>query len=162
MGSWVPGSNRCTLLLAGGNLPASWLLRVPGEWTFHPSHQEAFPISHWCAQKRIPESLYPGRFDIWGHSHTIWHIFVVLSILAHMGGLLHARNYSLEHAACRIGLWNRSPHVQLWYWHGRSLLKDWPYVHINPKVAINKLSDSTYPQALQVTFKIVDFLSWSW
>lgn len=27
---------------------------------------------------RLPESLFPGRFDIFGHSHQIWHIFAAL------------------------------------------------------------------------------------
>ncbi|KAJ5813509.1 hemolysin-III related protein [Penicillium pulvis] len=53
-------------------------------------------------QTRIPESIYPGRFDIWGHSHTLWHILVTLSILAHMGGLLSAREYNDKHAPCRL------------------------------------------------------------
>lgn len=44
-------------------------------------------------QARIPESLAPGRFDIWGSSHTLWHIFVVLSIFAHMQGLGKAKDY---------------------------------------------------------------------
>ncbi|KAJ5919319.1 ADIPOR-like receptor SPBC12C2.09c [Penicillium verhagenii] len=53
-------------------------------------------------QTRIPESLYPGRFDIWGHSHTLWHVLVALSIVAHMGGLLSAREYNDQHAPCRV------------------------------------------------------------
>ncbi|KAJ5699129.1 hypothetical protein N7462_001134 [Penicillium macrosclerotiorum] len=48
---------------------------------------------------RLPESLYPGRFDIWGHSHTLWHIFVVLSIVAHLRGLQSAWEYN-HHATC--------------------------------------------------------------
>jgi adiponectin receptor len=52
-------------------------------------------------QRRVPESLYPGAFDIWGHSHTIWHVFVTLSIGAHVIGLLHALEYSYSHTQCR-------------------------------------------------------------
>ncbi|KAJ5110238.1 hemolysin-III related protein [Penicillium argentinense] len=50
---------------------------------------------------RIPESFFPGQFDIWGHSHTLWHIFVVLSIVAHIAGLSHAVNYIHQSALCR-------------------------------------------------------------
>nr|XP_015891849.2 heptahelical transmembrane protein 2 isoform X1 [Ziziphus jujuba var. spinosa] len=32
---------------------------------------------------RVPERLKPGKFDIAGHSHQIFHIFVVLGALAH-------------------------------------------------------------------------------
>ncbi|GIK06178.1 hypothetical protein Aspvir_001822 [Aspergillus viridinutans] len=51
--------------------------------------------------RRVPESLYPGSFDLWGHSHTIWHVFVTLSIGAHVMGLLHALEYSYRQAQCR-------------------------------------------------------------
>ncbi|KAL3702096.1 hypothetical protein R1sor_020118 [Riccia sorocarpa] len=38
---------------------------------------------------RVPERLKPGRFDIVGHSHQIFHILVVLAALAHYkAGLL--------------------------------------------------------------------------
>ena len=32
---------------------------------------------------RIPERWKPGAFDIAGHSHQIFHVFVVLGALAH-------------------------------------------------------------------------------
>jgi len=32
---------------------------------------------------RIPERLYPGKFDIWGHSHQIWHFFVLSAAILH-------------------------------------------------------------------------------
>lgn len=28
---------------------------------------------------KIPEKFKPGYFDIWGQSHTIWHIFVIFA-----------------------------------------------------------------------------------
>jgi predicted membrane channel-forming protein YqfA (hemolysin III family) len=28
---------------------------------------------------KIPEKYKPGYFDIWGQSHTIWHIFVIIA-----------------------------------------------------------------------------------
>ncbi|KAJ4831038.1 hypothetical protein Tsubulata_001767 [Turnera subulata] len=37
---------------------------------------------------RIPERLKPGRFDLAGHSHQIFHVFVVLGALAHYGATL--------------------------------------------------------------------------
>lgn len=52
-------------------------------------------------ERRIPERLFPGMFDIWGHSHTIWHAFVALSIGAHIFGLLDGLDYSYSRAPCR-------------------------------------------------------------
>ncbi|KAJ5092638.1 hypothetical protein NUU61_007508 [Penicillium alfredii] len=53
--------------------------------------------------RRVPEPLFPGRLDIWGHSHTPWHVSVALSIAAHARGLLSARDYNYRHALCRMG-----------------------------------------------------------
>lgn len=32
---------------------------------------------------KIPERFFPGRFDIWLHSHQIWHVFVLCAALVH-------------------------------------------------------------------------------
>eukprot|EP00257_Ricinus_communis_P011167 XP_002531943.2 heptahelical transmembrane protein 1 [Ricinus communis] len=37
---------------------------------------------------RIPERLKPGWFDLAGHSHQIFHVFVVLGALAHYGAIV--------------------------------------------------------------------------
>ncbi|KAF2226321.1 hemolysin-III related-domain-containing protein [Elsinoe ampelina] len=42
---------------------------------------------------RIPERWAPGRFDVWGSSHQIFHVLVVAAALAHLKGLLQAMNY---------------------------------------------------------------------
>ncbi|KAK4542148.1 hypothetical protein LTR36_006995 [Oleoguttula mirabilis] len=42
---------------------------------------------------RVPERLRPGRFDIWGSSHQIFHVLVVLAAAAHFVGLLKAFDY---------------------------------------------------------------------
>ncbi|KAH3668559.1 hypothetical protein OGAPHI_002313 [Ogataea philodendri] len=36
---------------------------------------------------RTPEKHAPGRFDIWGNSHQIFHVLVVLSAYSHLKGL---------------------------------------------------------------------------
>lgn len=43
---------------------------------------------------RIPERLAPGRFDIWGSSHQIFHVLVVLAAVAHLVGLVRAFDYT--------------------------------------------------------------------
>ena len=44
--------------------------------------------------KRIPECYFPdGIFDIWGHSHQIWHIFVLAAAFYHYLGVVDAYNW---------------------------------------------------------------------
>lgn len=43
---------------------------------------------------RVPERFWPGKFDIWGHSHQIFHILVVLAACSHARGLLNAYEYA--------------------------------------------------------------------
>ncbi|KAL0472672.1 hemolysin-III related domain-containing protein [Neurospora intermedia] len=42
---------------------------------------------------RWPECWYPGRFDIWGSSHQIFHVFVVLAAATHLHGMAKAFDY---------------------------------------------------------------------
>lgn len=45
---------------------------------------------------RFPERLSPGRFDIWGSSHQIFHLLVVMAAAAHLVGLVKA--FDFEHS----------------------------------------------------------------
>ncbi|KAJ9649612.1 hypothetical protein H2201_001754 [Coniosporium apollinis] len=60
---------------------------------------------------RIPERLRPGRFDIWGSSHQIFHVLVVLAAFAHLVGLLKAFDYQhglrdpVSHRPLLSGMW---------------------------------------------------------
>ena len=42
---------------------------------------------------RIPEKWHPGRYDLVGSSHQIFHVFVVLAAVSHLTGLLKAFDY---------------------------------------------------------------------
>ncbi len=44
---------------------------------------------------RFPECLFPGRFDIWCHSHQIHHCMVILATFTHYFGLLSMAKYRL-------------------------------------------------------------------
>lgn len=46
---------------------------------------------------RIPESIWPGKFDIWFASHQIFHVFVVLASLVHLYGVWVAFGWNYEH-----------------------------------------------------------------
>jgi adiponectin receptor len=50
---------------------------------------------------RIPERWFPRTFDIWGSSHQIMHVLVVLGALTFERGLLKA--------------------VEFWSYHGKSV-----------------------------------------
>ncbi|PYH88023.1 hemolysin-III channel protein Izh2 [Aspergillus ellipticus CBS 707.79] len=51
---------------------------------------------------RIPESLWPGRFDLFGSSHQIFHITVVLGTTIHLMGILSAFDYHYRQGTCRL------------------------------------------------------------
>jgi adiponectin receptor len=42
---------------------------------------------------RVPERLWPGKFDLLGSSHQIFHVFVVLAAASYLTGLLSAFDY---------------------------------------------------------------------
>jgi adiponectin receptor len=46
---------------------------------------------------RFPERLRPGTFDIWGSSHQIFHVLVVLAAMSHLVGLVKAFDH--EHSS---------------------------------------------------------------
>lgn len=41
----------------------------------------------------MPERFAPGRFDIWGSSHQIFHVLVLMAAAAHFVGLIKAFDY---------------------------------------------------------------------
>lgn len=45
------------------------------------------------SQARWPERSWPGSFDIWGSSHQIFHVLVVMAAASHLYGLLKAFDY---------------------------------------------------------------------
>ncbi|KAG0656329.1 inc metabolism membrane protein [Maudiozyma exigua] len=42
---------------------------------------------------RLPEKYCPGHYDIWGHSHQIFHVLVVVAALCHLMGLIESYRY---------------------------------------------------------------------
>ena len=49
---------------------------------------------------RIPESIRPGKFDIWGSSHQIFHVMVVLATVVQLLGIFEAFDYNYRHRKC--------------------------------------------------------------
>lgn len=50
-------------------------------------------VSLTVLQARLPERLNPGRYDVLGSSHQIFHILVVVAAVSHLAGLLKAFDY---------------------------------------------------------------------
>ncbi|KAF5872796.1 putative hemolysin-iii channel protein [Botrytis fragariae] len=51
---------------------------------------------------RIPECYFPGKFDIIGHSHQIFHILVVAASGMHLVGLLKAYEHQYYYPRCAM------------------------------------------------------------
>lgn len=49
---------------------------------------------------RIPERLFPGKFDIWFQSHQIFHVFVVVAAYVHYHGITRLASYRLTIGDC--------------------------------------------------------------
>jgi len=49
---------------------------------------------------RFPERYFPGHFDIWFHSHTLFHMFVVVAAFVHFYGITGMAMERLEGASC--------------------------------------------------------------
>lgn len=49
---------------------------------------------------RIPERLWPGKFDIWFQSHQIFHVFVVAAAFVHYHGISQIANHRLTFGSC--------------------------------------------------------------
>ncbi|CAI7606741.1 unnamed protein product [Penicillium palitans] len=54
-------------------------------------------------QTHFPESRRPGSFDIWGSSHQVFHISVVIGAIVHLYGILVAFHWNYEHQRCKTG-----------------------------------------------------------
>jgi adiponectin receptor len=46
---------------------------------------------------KFPERFAPGRFDIWCHSHQLWHCFVIAAAIAHFVGMRNMLAARMEH-----------------------------------------------------------------
>ncbi|EHY59097.1 ADIPOR-like receptor IZH2 [Exophiala dermatitidis] len=57
----------------------------------------AYGIGAFFFITRIPESIWPGTFDIWFSSHQLFHTFVVLASLVHLYGVWAAFDWNYEH-----------------------------------------------------------------
>jgi len=49
---------------------------------------------------RLPERLFPGKFDIWFQSHQIFHVFVVAAAFVHYHAIQKIASYRLTIGDC--------------------------------------------------------------
>lgn len=66
---------------------------------------------------RIPERWMPGKFDIAGHSHQLFHILVVAGAYVHYrAGLVYLRWRDLQGCWFNKHLWTEQLNTLLWYY----------------------------------------------
>lgn len=51
---------------------------------------------------RIPERFFPGKFDVWAHSHQLFHVCVIAAALLHYNTLLDMVKYRLGAGGCTL------------------------------------------------------------
>ena len=51
-------------------------------------------------QARVPERFHPGRYDVWGSSHQIFHVLILLAAMSQLIGLLTAFHHARTSAKC--------------------------------------------------------------
>ena len=49
---------------------------------------------------RIPERFWPGMFDVWAHSHQLFHLCVIAAAIVHYDTLLFMVKHRLTAGAC--------------------------------------------------------------
>ena len=52
--------------------------------------------------RRVPESIRPGKFDIVGCSHQIFHVLVVAASSVHAWGITMTYEYNYSETRCSI------------------------------------------------------------
>lgn len=50
---------------------------------------------------RIPERLWPGKFDLFFHSHQYLHVSTIFSVSFHFYGMWRLANFQLHYASCK-------------------------------------------------------------
>lgn len=75
-------------------------LSTSGSWPKRWMESVADGSRSSSTQTRFPEAWRPGKFDIWGASHQIFHVLVVLSAMAHLYGILSAFQWNYENPRC--------------------------------------------------------------
>ncbi len=51
-------------------------------------------LRSYAGQAIVPERFKPGAFDMFGSSHQIFHILVVMAVVAHLVGLFKAFDFT--------------------------------------------------------------------
>ncbi|KAL1648346.1 hypothetical protein SLS58_002099 [Diplodia intermedia] len=97
--AWQPF--RTTMFLAlgvAGFLPMAHAARVYGVglahermgWGFFALEFVLYGAGVAVYATKVPEKWRPGGFDVWGSSHQIFHVFVLLGAAAHLSGVVKA------------------------------------------------------------------------
>ena len=69
---------------------------------YDSSYQSSRTKANPDRQARVPERLKPGGYDIWGSSHQIFHVLILMAIMSHLVGVLKAFHYHKSFVTCAI------------------------------------------------------------
>lgn len=64
----------------------------------------SYLLAAFMFSSRIPEKWYPGKFDLWFHSHQIFHVFVVLGCFLHYLAALELVRWRDASGGCALEL----------------------------------------------------------
>jgi len=67
---------------------ALWLFGISNQYLYRPfllflAMGTLYVVGVFVFIARFPERLFPGKFDIWFHSHQFWHLFVLSAAIVH-------------------------------------------------------------------------------
>ncbi|KAJ9611340.1 hypothetical protein H2200_004524 [Cladophialophora chaetospira] len=68
------------------------------EWMIYEGIQYTLGAALYAA--RVPERFAPGKFDIWGSSHQIFHVLVLTAAGTHLAGVIKAFDYCHQYVRC--------------------------------------------------------------
>lgn len=68
----------------------------------YPSHRPLLMIGLGIKQVRLTEAWKPGSFDIWGHSHQIFHVGMAIGLTVHFMAFVKASHqfYAVKQGQC--------------------------------------------------------------
>lgn len=63
---------------------------------------------------QVPERFFPGKFDIWGQSHQIFHIFVLIAVFVHYHGISELEMHHLQDITANRTCINNILNISVW------------------------------------------------
>lgn len=121
-----------------GLVPFSHGAYLHGFWRMYAFYAPVLPsLASYVAgvavyAMRFPEKYWPGRFDLVGHSHQMWHIAIVVAIALHFRAILlfHENRFAYSHVSgsCPSMQWPSLNVAAAWPWLSLQASSTWPWL----------------------------------